>query len=263
MTLERVQRPLFAVLAAGLLAGAVVGCGGANRSRGPTVVSASPPPRGPAAVTVSDHPIGRPIPSGFLGLSFEYQGTRHYTGVNPRAVNPVLVQLIRNLAPGQAPVLRIGGDSADASWWPIPGVRTPPWVKYTLTRSWLQTTAALTRELGARLILGINLTANRRAISGAEARALLAGIGRRHIAALEVGNEPEVYGQLPWYRANGHSVYARPRWYGTRGWRPTRGTSPPCARRSQPSRLPGRRRELAGSSPVSEVCSPRCPRSES
>ena len=35
---------------------------------------------------------------------------------DPAQINPVLVQLIRNLTPGQAPVLRIGGDSTDVSY---------------------------------------------------------------------------------------------------------------------------------------------------
>ena len=64
--------------------------------------------------------MGRPIPPGFLGFSFEYQAVRDYTGSNPRAINPVLVQLIRDLNPNQAPVLRIGGNSADETWWPAP-----------------------------------------------------------------------------------------------------------------------------------------------
>ncbi len=56
-----------------------------------------------------------------------------YTGRNPRAVNPVLVQLLRQLCPGQTPVLRIGGDSTDATWWPMRGVIPPGGVTYSLT----------------------------------------------------------------------------------------------------------------------------------
>ncbi len=133
-------------------------------------------------------------------------------------MNPVLVQLIRNLARGQHPVLRIGGDSTDASWWPVAGMRRPAWARYQLTRSWVATTAALARALGVRLILGINLAADSRAIAGTEARALVRGIGRRYVAALELGNEPEVYGRLGWYSGpGGHPVYARPASYGTVG----------------------------------------------
>src|SRR6185437_16316182 len=67
-------------------------------------------------------PTGRTIPSGFLGLSFEYPALAAYAGTDPGAVNPVLVQLIRNLSPGQAPILRIGGDTTDWTWWPVHGV---------------------------------------------------------------------------------------------------------------------------------------------
>src|SRR5580704_5377484 len=132
-----------ALAGAALAVGMLAGCGGSSDRHGDRARPGSPPPRGPVAVTVSDRPISRPIPPGFLGLSFEYQGTRHYTGTEPAAIDPVLAPLVRDLNPGQAPVLRIGGDSTDASWWPIPGVKRPPWVKYTLTASWVQSTRTL------------------------------------------------------------------------------------------------------------------------
>lgn len=59
---------------------------------------------------------------GFIGLSIEYYAVEHYAGKDPAALNPVFPQVIRNLAPGQSPVLRIGGDSADRAW-----VRSPRW----------------------------------------------------------------------------------------------------------------------------------------
>ena len=53
------------------------------------------------------------MPPGFVGVSLEYSALHLYTGRDPNAINPVLVQLLRNLAPGQSPVLRIGGNSSD------------------------------------------------------------------------------------------------------------------------------------------------------
>ncbi len=203
---------LFAVALAGGLYIGLGGTGAGDPGSLPAAVA-----RNPTQVTVSQRPFGRPIPAGFLGISFEYQAVRHYAGSDPQAVNPVLVQLIRNLTPGQRPVLRIGGDSADASWWPVKGMRRPPWAHYQLTAGWNATTSALARQLDAQLILGINLAADSREVAGAEADALLRGIGRGYIDAFEMGNEPEVYGQLPWYRAHGRLVYARPSWYGTVG----------------------------------------------
>ena len=66
-----------------------------------------------------------PIPAGFLGLSLEYFAIPAYAGTDPRQLDPVFVQLIRNLAGGSPPELRIGGDTTDRTWWPIPGMRTP------------------------------------------------------------------------------------------------------------------------------------------
>ena len=57
------------------------------------------------------------------------------------------------------------------------------------------------QRLDAHLIIGVNLAAGRPAIANAEARAFLTGIGRRYIQAIEIGNEPDLYGQFVWYRA--------------------------------------------------------------
>jgi hypothetical protein len=159
---------------------------------------------------VGGEPSSAPIPSGFLGLSMEFYAVHEFTGSDPNAINPVFLQLIRNLTPGQAPVLRIGGDSTDQTWWPVPGVLPPRGIDYTLTPGWIRTTAAMAKALGAKLIVGINLILNRPALSAVEARALLSGLGGS-VEALEPGNEPDLYGTLPWYQTvSNHSIYARP-----------------------------------------------------
>ncbi|HWF24631.1 MAG TPA: hypothetical protein VG275_04245, partial [Solirubrobacteraceae bacterium] len=51
-------------------------------------------------------------------------------------------------------------------------------------------------------------------MAGTEARALIAGLGRGRIEALELGNEPELYGSFPWYKLpDGRHVRGRPRTY--------------------------------------------------
>jgi hypothetical protein len=154
------------------------------------------------------------MPPGFVGVSLEYSALHVYTGRNPLAVNPVLVQLLKGLAPGQSPVLRIGGNSADASWWPIRGTVPPPSARYAITPGWLRTTQALATDTGAHLIMGLNMASNRPSLAAAEARALLQGIGRQNIQDFEVGNEPDVYGVFPWYRdRRGKVYYARSKKY--------------------------------------------------
>jgi glycosyl hydrolase family 79 len=167
-----------------------------------------------AKLTVESIPYGRPVQAGFLGLSLEYSSVEQYAGTNPAALNPVFERLVANLNPGQAPVLRIGGDTTDWTWWPVHGVTKPAGVTYSLTDRWVQVTRALTEALGARLILGVNLEANSTEIAGTEARKLVDGLGRESVQALELGNEPALYGSFPWYRtASGRKVPGRPRGY--------------------------------------------------
>ncbi|MBV9941047.1 MAG: hypothetical protein JO262_02870 [Solirubrobacterales bacterium] len=151
-----------------------------------------------SVVTVDPGVSGRTIPAGFLGLSFEYWAEANYAGNDPRAVDPVLVRLIRSLV-GQDAILRIGGVTTDWTWWPVAGVPRPGGVNYTLTRRRLAVMGALASAVGARLILGLNLEANSRVVAGAEERAMLKFIGGRRIEAFELGNEPELYSSFAWY----------------------------------------------------------------
>ena len=165
-------------------------------------------------VTVGKPLAVRPVTPGFVGLALEYSAVETYVGTDPLAPNPAFVQLIRNLDPGQQPVLRIGGDSTDWAWVPTRGIRRPRGIRIDLDPTWLAVTHSLATALDAKLILGVNLEADSRALASAEARALVSGIGRAHIQALELGNEPELYHAFGWYtNAKGLAVPGRgPRW---------------------------------------------------
>jgi hypothetical protein len=211
-------------LLAALVVVALVGAGiviYATNSGNATTSGARGPAGGPPAhaagastLTVQSTTEGQPIPSGFVGLTTEYRGLEAYAGTNPSALDPVFEQLIRNLAPGQSPVLRIGGDSTDWTWWPVPHMATPGGVKYTLNQTWLRVASAVAKNLGARLILGINFEADSGRVAAAEGNAFVKGIGPGQIAALELGNEPELYAAFPWYKLpNGQHVRGRPSSY--------------------------------------------------
>ena len=165
------------------------------------------------AVTVDPGARDPVVPRGFLGLSIEYPALEAYAGSDPSSLDPVFEQLVRNLAPGQAPVLRIGGNSADRTWWPVAGVSRPPGVTFDLSRQWLEVTRALAQTLGAHLILGVNLEQDSPQLAAAEARALINGVGPQAVRALELGNEPDLYPKFPWYSSGGHAVFGRPRSY--------------------------------------------------
>jgi hypothetical protein len=210
---------LAAVLAVGLTgcgAGARGGSGGgADKARR----TASPDARAaPKGVRLTLGAPGRAIPSGFLGLSTEFNGIRAYTGDDPAAIDPVFETLVRNLTPGQAPVLRIGGNSTDESYVPAAGV-TPRFPGDALTRGWLATTSALAHDLGAKMILGLNLADGQPALDAAEARAYLAAFGRGSIAGFELGNEPNLYAHFTKFTTPaGASVTPRPASYGPAGY---------------------------------------------
>jgi hypothetical protein len=207
-------RGLTSLLAAATVALAVAPAPGGAAAQAPG--GAATAPGGAAAAAAGGAPIktpARPAPSvltvggptpaqaiapGFVGLSLETWAVPAYAGPNPAATNPVFVQLIRNLADGAPPVLRIGGVTTDNSWWPAHGLSRPAGATYPLTRRWVAITRGLANALGARLILGINLEADSTAIARAEGNALVSGIGRDRVEALEPGNEPELYGSFKW-----------------------------------------------------------------
>jgi hypothetical protein len=168
--------------------------------------------RGVDTLAVQNTPVAQAIPPGFVGLTLGYKAIELYADTDPNALDPVFVQLVRNLAPGQRPVLRIEG--GDEVWWPVPHMPRPGGVNYSLTKGLLAVTRALAQTLDARLILSINFEADSATVAGAQARALIGGIGRKRIGALELGNEPELYSSFAWYHLpDGQRVFGRPR-----GW---------------------------------------------
>jgi len=204
---------ITAALAAGLLAfiGALI-CGGALAARARADQT---------TVSVSSRPHGGPLPNNFLGLAFTYKPIPGWVGPPAQPVDPVLVQLIRNLSPHGQPLLRIGGESADHSWWPIPGYRKPFGITYDLSPAWTTAVTRLAQAAHARLMLGVNLQADRTKLVQVESHELLQRIGARYIQSFQIGNEPNLYTVIPWYKLLngkpvpqyskvGTPVYARP-----------------------------------------------------
>ena len=174
-------------------------------------------PVGPqASVAVQSSLMASPaVAPGFVGIALELDAVPAFIGKDPANPDPVLVQLLRNLAPGQAPVLRIGGDSTDYSWWPAPGLSKPAGIHYTLTPLWMKLVKSFVQALGAHLIIGVNWAADDPALTLAEARADVKNIGAGLISEFELGNEPGYYGHLAWYiTSSGARVLSRGPTYG-------------------------------------------------
>ncbi len=178
-----------------------------------------------SSVSVSGRAVARPLPQGFLGVAIEFGTVRSWEPGGSAPPNPVLAQLVRNLNPIGRPWIRIGGESTDRSWWPTPGVPRPLGVTQTLGAAWGQALKQLAVSTNAKLMLGLNLEANRTRLDQEEAKQYVKLVGTRSIGALEIGNEPDLYPEIPWYKLvngkvepwyvnSGTPVYSRTRTYG-------------------------------------------------
>jgi hypothetical protein len=171
-------------------------------------------PANATVITVTGATVRGSLPAGFEGLSMEFRGLEAYAGADSTAINRVFEQLLRNLSPNQQGLLRIGGDGTDWTWWPVPHVAKPGGVRFDIDRNWMGVAKSLAQTGDLRLIMGINLEANSSRVASAEANAMLTYVGASHIQGLEIGNEPELYGSFPWYKAaNGTHVRGRPASY--------------------------------------------------
>jgi hypothetical protein len=203
------RRRAFAIVALALVCVTAGVAYALTRSNSSSSSSTIAPTSTGGVVNVSQAVVGKVRPQ-FLGLSLEIRGIESYTGTDAKAINPVFVQLIKNLNPGQSPLLRIGGDSTDWTWFPYRKGPHPLGVRYTLTPTWFKVIRALAQDLNARLILGVNLEQDSAAVSRAEADAFVSRIGEPYVEALALGNEPELYHGLVWFSLDGHRYYGRP-----------------------------------------------------
>jgi hypothetical protein len=171
-------------------------------------------PAGVPSVTVGAPLKVRPLQPGFIGISTEYYGIEWYGGSSPAGLDNVFLQLVANLAPGQRPVIRIGGDSTDWLWLSTPGVKKSPALKITINAQTIGVLAAMVKALDAKVILGINLEDDNLTLAEHLERALVGAVGAQNVDALEIGNEPELYDVLGWYaNAQGQPVYGRAKGY--------------------------------------------------
>lgn len=139
-------------------------------------------------LTVVPHSAA-PIPASFLGLSAEYPALPTYLSAR-RPFERVLSQL---QVPGDGPLLlRIGGDSADRTYWD-PGSFRRPLSSTVLTQKWFLDTASLVRDLGLRVAFDLNVRHSTPDLSARLAYAALFAMPAGSVYGFEVGNEPNRY----------------------------------------------------------------------
>lgn len=158
-------------------------------------------------------PAGRPVPGMFMGYSIEW-------GLIGRMLDHrhgrfvTMVRSIKGLEHFTGPMLlRIGGNSEDEAAYDLPDDgRLPKFVHINITRQTLARMRALAKATGCQYVIGLNLGVNRPALAVRLVKAAENDIGRRHIAAFEIGNEPDFFkrfGRL--WKHNQYAMYLR-RW---------------------------------------------------
>ncbi len=175
------------------------GGSGAAGSGGPpsslwTAVSASPPPAwsGPkvaGTVTVDRGTVAGHLAPGFVGLSYEKS---HLTDQFFTANNAPLIALCNLLGPS---VVRIGGNSVDkTSWQPTAPAAAVDKLSSAIGTADVDGLAAFLQATNWRVIYGVNLKTSTPQVVAAESKYAAGKLGG-HLDSIEIGNEPDLYGQ--------------------------------------------------------------------
>jgi hypothetical protein len=151
----------------------------------------------PVAVAIDRFDPGPPVPRRFLGLSFEAAALDRLARYAHRGD---LVELLRSLGPG---VLRFGGITADQNVaWTDAATPRPAWASSAIGPAQLRAVGVLARRSGWQILLTVGLAHYEPTAAAREVAAAQSALGP-YLAAVEIGNEPNAYGnhrlrELPW-----------------------------------------------------------------
>jgi len=159
---------------------------------GDTVRAATGP--GPLPAVFSLTSGGRYVPRSFFGISTEYDQLTTYENAGPlfdRALSLMRPQ------DGSKMLLRIGGKSADHTFWQAVPAKYPRQV-IRLDPQWLSKLSALASSEHLSVMLDLNLAVHSPTEETEFAQAAKAALPPGTLEGLEVGNEPDLYWRQPW-----------------------------------------------------------------
>jgi len=151
-------------------------------------------PKNPVAtVQVDPLHLGAKIPKSFLGFSFEYPDVEKFIGTTRKPL-PSFVKLLNQLRDFNGPpVIRVGGESQDESWYSNTPTQRPDNVSFTIGRELTQALDAAAQATQSKLILGLNLGADDPSILLNWVEAAQNDFLPEQILSFELGNEPDNY----------------------------------------------------------------------
>lgn len=189
LTPRRLRRTRLTTLAvAAAVAGAtLLGTGPVNAATKAHTDGASA-----ADVSIAVHPdqLGKQLNAGFVGFSFGAA-----TVASDSYADTDFGGYLRTLGPHG--VIRVGGNSGDATFWTSTGEAAPSWATSgTITPDKLRHLATIVRGAGWKMILAVNLKHPDPARAADEAKYARQILGDS-LLAIEIGNEPNFYYSTP------------------------------------------------------------------
>ena len=149
-----------------------------------TALMAAPASASTQVVTIAPTTMGTSLTGSSLGLSFEASDL-----ALPGFTSGNLASYLKTLGTS---VMRIGGNTADETFWTSTGETPPSWSTATITPADLTALDTLAKASGWKVILGVNLKEYDPARAADEAAHAVAALGSS-LRAIEIGNEPNFY----------------------------------------------------------------------
>ena len=150
-----------------------------------TAVAVTPQASTAVAITVTDTTSGHSLPADFAGFSLEANSLS-----NGDFKSTDFADYLKALGP--TGVIRIGGNSADETFWTSTGQKPPSWSEGTITPATLTDLATAISGTGWKVVLAVNLKQFSTSRAADEAKYAEQILGSS-LAAIEIGNEPNYY----------------------------------------------------------------------
>jgi hypothetical protein len=143
------------------------------------------------------------VPADYLGLSIEWSMVAHWFGTSRSGAVQPTVELLKSLHPGPGGgVLRIGGNSQDGyRWQPNGAMSSNTLFTGVINAGMVDALFEVARRAGWRVVLGLNLKDDQPAEAVELARYAVGQDWGGNLLALELGNEPNSYLDVPTYVA--------------------------------------------------------------
>ncbi len=145
-----------------------------------------------------------PVPSSFFGISTEYWALPLFE--RDTAAFERVLSLLHVAGDGPL-ILRIGGDSADHSFYSKRWRPMPEWA-FELTPAYLARLKALVLRDRVKLIVDLNLVTDTPLTAALWARAAETSLPHGSILGFEIGNEPDLYSRRYWVATIARSPFA-------------------------------------------------------